>query len=386
MKEKVFVMIPYKEPFKTIYSEVLKPVIEKHDLESVIVRDEQFIGPIIEKIHKLISESDLCIADLTGNNPNVMYEVGIAITLKKPVIFITQGDLVNIPFDIRHHRIVQYRTGPEYQEKLSQELDATISDTFKYGETPTKLLRQMIVPSSLGNKDGLYVIAASPLSYREAFRSSGGWEKRPLGTYSDHMGIRGLMQAYGSIFGLHRLPELLNPGDFADKRFDDPCHIYSIGSPKVNWLTGYIMESFFKDKTPIWEFKPDTESKDIRNPKVILRKKGTPTPYEPVNKKSGGRLRWDFGLVIRGPHFKDPNYMFTIMAGRSARGTEACSLAVTDPDCIAKINTKLNNKNMDLDNHRHAFCAIVSVCGKDMEAHLDPDKSTFEIEDFIKYC
>ncbi len=47
------------------------------------------------------------VADLTGRNPNVMYEVGIAHTVGKPVIMVTQ-DIDDVPFDLRALRCVVY--------------------------------------------------------------------------------------------------------------------------------------------------------------------------------------------------------------------------------------------------------------------------------------
>lgn len=381
---KAFVMMPYREPFETIYRSVTIRAIEQCGLESVIVKDESFTGPIVEKIHELINEASICIADLTEINPNVMYEVGIALTLKKPTVFITQGDLRSIPFDIRHHRIIKYESGTSGLEHLYLDLLATLRATIEFGGSPTELIRQMLVPSSLGDKDGLYVVAASPLSYREAFRSRGGWKERPLGTYSDHVGIRGLMQSFGSIFGLHRLPELLDPDDFDDDALAVPSHLYSIASPKANRLTGTIMNLFFKKREPKWEFTPDPDdSPDLRNPKLLIRLNDK--PYEPVNRVGGGRLVWDFGLVIRGPHPLDSNYMFLVMAGRSSRGTEACCLSVTDPECVAKLHKELKKNGMNLDNHKQAFCTVVSICARNKDSRLGPDKSTFKVEDFMQY-
>lgn len=380
---KAFVMMPYKEPYEGIYHNVTSRAIEKCGLESVIVKDVAFTGPIADKIHDLITESAICIADLTDANPNVMYEVGIALTLAKPVVFITQGEIRNIPFDIRHHRTVKYETGSVGLEELYSHLLFALSATLEFGDSPTELIRQMLVPSSLGDKDGLYVVAASPLSYREAFRSRGGWRERPLGTYSDHIGIRGLMQSFGLIFGLHRLPELLNPDDFDDDALAVPSHLYSIASPKANRLTGSIMKQFFEKRKPEWEFKPDSESRDLRNPKCLIRLNGE--PYRPVNTVGGGRLVWDFGLVIRGPHPIDPNYVFMVLAGRSSRGTEASCLAVTDPECIGKLHKVIKANGMDTDNHKHAFCAVVSVTAIESESRLGPDKASFRIEDFTKY-
>jgi hypothetical protein len=377
-----FVMIPYKAPFEEIYRSAISRAAGKCGLRSAIVKDEQFIGPIADTIHKLIGEASVCIADLTEANPNVMCEVGIALALKKPLVFITQGDLTSIPFDIRHHRVVKYALGPAGMEQLYGDLVATLAATLEFGGSPMELVRQMLVPSSLSHRDGPYVVAASPLSYREAFRSRGGWRERPLGTYSDHIGIRGLMQAFGSIFGLHRLPELLDPDDFDDKALAVASHLYSIASPKANWLTGSIMSRFFEEKEFTWEFRPDPDSSNLRNPKLMIRLNGE--PYRRISRASGGTLVWDYGLIIRGPHPVDPDFMFLIMAGRAARGTEASCLAVTDPECVSKLHKAMKDNEIDPDDHNSAFCAVVSVSAKNGDSRLGPDKSSLRVEDIVR--
>lgn len=376
-------LMPYKKPYETIYRDIISHALKECGYANVLVRNEPVTGGVVDTIHQLIGESLVCVADVTEPNPNVMYEIGIALTLKKPVVFISHGDLESIPFDIRHHRIVKYRLGKKGLSELGRDLVSTLKAFREFGDSPTNLIRQMLVPSSLGNKEGLYVVAASPLSYREAFRRGEGWRERPLGTYSDHVGIRGLMQSFGSIFGLHRLPELLDPDDFHDDALAVPTHLYCIASPKANRLTGSILKQFFEKREPKWEFRPDPESRDLRNPKLLIRLKGE--VYKPVYSASDERLIWDFGLVIRGPHPLDPNYMFMIIAGRGSRGTEASSLAVTDPACIEKLNKALKDRGVDLDNHRQAFCVVVSVCAEKEKPELGPDQTSFMVHDVVQY-
>ena len=390
-----FVIIPYKGSFIDIYERALRPAVEHANLESVIAKDEWFTGPISEKIFQFIKESTVCIADLTEANPNVMYEVALAHSFGKPVVLITQGEPEAIPFDIRNHRVIKYTPTEEGFKFLSQRLTKTLETTLEFGESPTELLKQMLVPPSLSYREGPYVIAASPLSYREAYKTRGGWKERPLGTYADHVGVRGLMQSFGLIYGIHRLPEFLDPDDFDDEVFMDsqhPCHIYSIASPKANQLTGMMMKCFFRDREPKWEFKPDPESTNLRNPKLLIRLNGK--PYEPVPRESGGRLVWDYGLVIRGPHPFDPSYMFMALAGRSSRGTEACSMAATNLECLQRLNKSLKEENVDLSNHKQAFCAVVSVCamkskGEDgrlkPDQRLGPDPKSFRVEGLSVY-
>jgi hypothetical protein len=61
------------------------------------------------------------ICDCSGRNPNVFYEAGIAHTLGREVILITQAD-TDIPFDLRHLRYVRYLNNGEGREKLKSRI------------------------------------------------------------------------------------------------------------------------------------------------------------------------------------------------------------------------------------------------------------------------
>lgn len=61
----------------------------------------------MKDVLKSISLADYLIADLTGRNPNVYYELGIAHALMKKVVLLAQ-DLQDIPFDLKHQRILEY--------------------------------------------------------------------------------------------------------------------------------------------------------------------------------------------------------------------------------------------------------------------------------------
>jgi hypothetical protein len=248
-------------------------------------------------------------------------------------------------------------------------------------ESAVQLLRKALVPSTIDAGNAHFAVVANPLSYRAAFRARGGWKNR-VTTFSDHVGIRGLMQAFGLIYGLERLPELLNPDDFDDEVLDmaeTRMNLYTIGSPKANRWTGILMKRFFEKRGPTWEFKPDPESSEILNPRVIVRRNNE--KYMPSAAGDSDVLKWDFGLVIRGPHPMDASHMFMVLAGRSSLGTEATCLAVTDPGCLGRFDHRLKFDGIDLDDHRQAFCAVVSVrsCG------LKTDKDQFRIEEVVRY-
>lgn len=94
-----FVLMPFKPPFDQLYREQIKPGIEASGLKCVRADDIFSPTPILEDIWTYILKSKVVIADVTGKNPNVFYEIGIAHTVGRPVIIITK-DKGDVPFDI----------------------------------------------------------------------------------------------------------------------------------------------------------------------------------------------------------------------------------------------------------------------------------------------
>lgn len=76
---------------------------------------------IIQDVVSLIDRSRIVVCDCTGRNPNVFYEAGIAHTLGREVILITQNDQ-DIPFDLRHLRYVRYLNNGEGRTVLAAAL------------------------------------------------------------------------------------------------------------------------------------------------------------------------------------------------------------------------------------------------------------------------
>lgn len=75
----------------------------------------------IQDIFDLIFTSRVVVADFTGKNPNVFYEVGIAHTLGKTVIPVTQS-LDDVPSDLGHHRALKYLPNEQGYKEMIEEL------------------------------------------------------------------------------------------------------------------------------------------------------------------------------------------------------------------------------------------------------------------------
>jgi hypothetical protein len=76
---------------------------------------------IIQDIFTIIYRSFIVICDFSGRNPNVFYEAGVAHTLGKHVIPIAQT-LDDIPFDLRHHRVIIYLNNDQGRRDLQDKL------------------------------------------------------------------------------------------------------------------------------------------------------------------------------------------------------------------------------------------------------------------------
>ena len=105
----VFVIMPFDEEFNVIYENFIKEVFDEAGFTVTRADSIESQQNILKDILQQISHCDLIVADLTGCNANVFYELGLAHALGRQVILITQ-DLNDLPFDLRSYRTVEYDT------------------------------------------------------------------------------------------------------------------------------------------------------------------------------------------------------------------------------------------------------------------------------------
>jgi nucleoside 2-deoxyribosyltransferase len=107
-----FVIQPFdRGRFDKRYKDVFEPAIRAAELEPYRVdRDPGVVIPI-DDIETGIRDSDICLADITTNNPNVWFEFGLAIAGGKDVVLACSTERTEpYPFDVQHRAIVKYAT------------------------------------------------------------------------------------------------------------------------------------------------------------------------------------------------------------------------------------------------------------------------------------
>jgi hypothetical protein len=123
----VFVLMPFSEALFPVFNDHIKKVCKKFHLVCKRADDIFSTSEIMGDIWTLIRKAKIIIADCTNKNPNVFYELGIAHTLGKPVILITQN-AEDVPFDIRHLRYIKYEYTPVGMKKFEYNLGKVIQD------------------------------------------------------------------------------------------------------------------------------------------------------------------------------------------------------------------------------------------------------------------
>ncbi len=126
-----FVVMPFDSLFQTEYERVIRPAVESVGLECVR-GDEIYSKPnIISDIWSSIRSARIIIAELTGKNANVFYEIGLAHAIGKPVILLTRNEN-DVPFDLRSLRYRYYDPDdPFWGENLKTNLVKMLTSTIE---------------------------------------------------------------------------------------------------------------------------------------------------------------------------------------------------------------------------------------------------------------
>lgn len=128
-----FVIMPFRPELGFFYRMLKAHIEQSFPVVTVERGDDSFLTTtILEKIGKLIRQADVVIADCSGRNPNVFYELGMAHALDKPVVLITSDAVEQAPTDIRAFEFVSYANlGPdEFFAKLDNALQSVVGNPF----------------------------------------------------------------------------------------------------------------------------------------------------------------------------------------------------------------------------------------------------------------
>lgn len=133
-----FVLMPFSQKLNDVYSFGIKPACEEAGFDCDRV-DQQFVEDrISDKILCQIAEADLIIADMSGSNANVFYEVGYAHGIeRRPILLISAEE--DIPFHLKDYQHIIYSSIESLKHKLIASIRAHIALASNKNEIKTKL-------------------------------------------------------------------------------------------------------------------------------------------------------------------------------------------------------------------------------------------------------
>lgn len=116
-----FVLMPFDSDFDGVYEDLIVSPLTEVGFE--VRRADSLLNQrnILQDVVSGIAEADLIVADVTGLNPNVMYELGLAHGLGKRTVMISQR-LEELPFDLRPYRATAYSVNFREAERLADVL------------------------------------------------------------------------------------------------------------------------------------------------------------------------------------------------------------------------------------------------------------------------
>jgi hypothetical protein len=179
MAERVFVIMqvgakdsPERKRADEIYKFIIAPAVKAADLDPYRADLDISPGPIAPKMLSELLNARIVIADLTGRNPNVFYELGIAHSFARPLISIADSSK-SLPFDTKDERIIEigeyppsglsYVQGEHAKESLAECLRIVLAE----GYVPPSPLREVAANRSVDDLAPEDPVAAEMSQIRE---------------------------------------------------------------------------------------------------------------------------------------------------------------------------------------------------------------------------
>jgi hypothetical protein len=156
-----FVIMPFGDPavdrdhfekMEDIYSEWIKPTVESialpdgsgQCLQCHRADKAQQSGNIVDHVIESLVKADIVIADLTGRNPNVFYELGIRHAVSNATILIAEG-MEHVPFDVRQLRTLIYSYSPPGMNRFRRELKTFVAAAMNEPDRVDNPVRGMLL-------------------------------------------------------------------------------------------------------------------------------------------------------------------------------------------------------------------------------------------------
>lgn len=104
----IFVAMPFRSDFHDVYKFCIESAAKKLNIDCIRLDHQIFTSEVIQEIKKSIIKADFVVADISGGNANVCYEVGFAHAKRGKKVVLISNSIEDTPFDIQSFNIYEY--------------------------------------------------------------------------------------------------------------------------------------------------------------------------------------------------------------------------------------------------------------------------------------
>lgn len=122
-----FVLIPHTDEYDELFISIIKPALESHELKVLKASDIFKPGNILSQVWAQIRSAEVVIADVSGQNANVIFELGLCYGIHRCPILLTRNP-DELPFNIRNLRYIEYEDSMKGAEKLKKDLSRAVAE------------------------------------------------------------------------------------------------------------------------------------------------------------------------------------------------------------------------------------------------------------------
>jgi nucleoside 2-deoxyribosyltransferase len=178
-----FVLMPFDSRFDDIYNLGIKETCDQAGAYCERVDEQFYQGTILDRIYNQIAKADFIVADMTGRNPNVFYEVGYAHALGKRTILLMK-DASDIPFDLKHYPHVIYgdRIGV-LRDGLRQRVEWCVNNPVETAGTGSVKIEIFLGDSNLSAGDVVKLCKKNEIAHAEITLFNASSITYPLGSF-----------------------------------------------------------------------------------------------------------------------------------------------------------------------------------------------------------
>lgn len=161
--------------FDKRYEDIFSLAIKDAGLEPYRVDQDPKVSIPIQDIESGISESRICFAEITLDNPNVWFELGFAIAKGKDVVIVCSAErTTKFPFDIQHRSVIRYEVASSSDfDKLKSQITSKIKAYLQKEVTLPKLSELLTASNDIDGLEQHEIVCLAAIAENLDYPDSG---------------------------------------------------------------------------------------------------------------------------------------------------------------------------------------------------------------------